>query len=179
MGILYPESFDCQAIFLLKIKYFSILFYEQLKLTKGNMDSVFENTGSRIKNVRKLLNITQDDFAEKLNIALASLSNYENGKQPPPFEIFIDMATKFNVNLEYIVLGKGEPFNRKGSDFDIVFEDNAFGEVTEDIRKMFLKFKRSNWLISIILGSFKQFLFDNKKKLEKEIKENEQKKEEK
>ena len=62
--------------------------------------------GSRIAQRRKSLNIHQKELAESLNISRGHLSNIENGKNPPGFELFLDICTKLKVNTDYITMGK-------------------------------------------------------------------------
>lgn len=61
--------------------------------------------GVQIKNLRKEQNLTQEQFAEKLNITRQAISNWENNRNLPDIEMLIQMSTVFNVSLEQLILG--------------------------------------------------------------------------
>jgi transcriptional regulator with XRE-family HTH domain len=63
--------------------------------------------GQRIRDVRKHMLINQTDFARSLGITAAYLSAMENGKIEPDFEFLYKVEKFFNVNLLYIITGKG------------------------------------------------------------------------
>jgi len=63
--------------------------------------------GKRIKDVRKHLLINQTDFARHLGMPTAHLSAMETGKIKPDFDFLYKVEKFFNVNLLYIITGKG------------------------------------------------------------------------
>jgi transcriptional regulator with XRE-family HTH domain len=142
------------------------------------MDSSAESVGLRIKKARKLLNLRQEDLAKDLNMGMSTLSNYEKGKKYPVCEFFIAMATQYNISVEYLVLGIGEPFINLEKGWDDFFKDKPFGDFTDDVKKMLFYMKRSNWALSFINAHFKGFFIKNREDIEKEIQENEGQKEE-
>ncbi|MEG2412649.1 MAG: helix-turn-helix transcriptional regulator [Clostridium sp.] len=59
----------------------------------------------RIKELRKLNNMTQTDLGKLLRVGNTTVSMYESGNSTPNDEIKFKMAEYFNVSLDYL-LGK-------------------------------------------------------------------------
>lgn len=64
--------------------------------------STFEQ---RFKLIRGAMN--QVEFADLVGITKQKVSNYENGVVKPTFEVFYLLATKLNVNLNWLFTGAG------------------------------------------------------------------------
>lgn len=65
---------------------------------------------SRIKELRKALGLTQNDFGVRLGLAPNTITNYETGRREPSNQIIIAMCREFNVNEEWLRTGEGEMF---------------------------------------------------------------------
>ena len=65
---------------------------------------------SRIKYLRKELNLSQQEFAEKIHISRSQLSYYESGTVNIPQRSQNEICEKFNVNKEWLLTGKGEMY---------------------------------------------------------------------
>ena len=78
----------------------------------------------RIKQLRKALELTQQEFADKIGVKRNSFANYETGRNTPIDAIIVSMCREFNVNEEWLRTGKGEMFNKMDST-DITY--NHFG----------------------------------------------------
>jgi len=63
--------------------------------------------GKRIKQIRNKLNISQKNFASELSTSAPKLSNYENGKYGVKTDMLEILYIKFNINLNWLVTGKG------------------------------------------------------------------------
>lgn len=66
---------------------------------------------ARITAVREHLGLNQKDFAASLGKSPSYISVIENGKRLPAVDFFILIANIHNVNLEYLIHGKGDMFN--------------------------------------------------------------------
>jgi transcriptional regulator with XRE-family HTH domain len=66
--------------------------------------------GSRIRVIRQALKMTQVDFAQKLNASGTAISEIEGGKYKPNYDLILRLGQEFNVNLNYLIYGKGEIF---------------------------------------------------------------------
>lgn len=62
----------------------------------------------RIKEIRKSLNLTQEEFATKLSITRGALSRIESGDRNPSSQTIELICSKFNVCREWLEFGTGE-----------------------------------------------------------------------
>ena len=65
---------------------------------------------NRIKQIREDSGLTMTAFAEKLNIGVSIVSMMESGKRGISERTKKDICEKFNVNLEWLETGEGEPY---------------------------------------------------------------------
>ena len=59
--------------------------------------------GLRIKELREKVGWSQEDLGRKVNKSKSTISLYENGGLVPPGDTLIEMASLFNVSLDYLV----------------------------------------------------------------------------
>ena len=91
----------------------------------------------RVKEVRKALKLTQDQFADELNITRSSLSVIEIGKTAVTERNIKEICSKFKVNQDWIRYGEGEMFKEMSFEEELA---EYFGEVitnTSDSSKEF------------------------------------------
>lgn len=65
-------------------------------------------TGKRIKEVRKMNGLTQAEFSSIFNITNVHLGNVERGKTGSSIELLVEISIRFNVSLDFLILGKSE-----------------------------------------------------------------------
>jgi transcriptional regulator with XRE-family HTH domain len=68
-----------------------------------------ESIGERVKYIRKMYKLNQQQFSTALDISQGRLSEIEKDKCKPSAETLISISTKFNVNLNWLLLGEGAP----------------------------------------------------------------------
>lgn len=56
----------------------------------------------KLKELRVLNNLTQQEIANKIGITQFTYCNYEKEKTQPPIELLIKIANFFNVSLDYL-----------------------------------------------------------------------------
>lgn len=64
----------------------------------------------RLKELRKILNLTQQEFADKLGIKRNTIANYESGRNEPIGSVFSLICKEFNVNENWLRNGIGSMF---------------------------------------------------------------------
>ena len=64
----------------------------------------------RIKKLRKTLDLTQQEFADKLNIKRNTVATYERGKSNPSDAAVVLICKTFNVSETWLRTGEGEMF---------------------------------------------------------------------
>ena len=64
----------------------------------------------RLKKLRKALDLTQQEFADKIGIKRNSFANYETGRNTPIDAIIVSICREFNVNEDWLRDGIGDMF---------------------------------------------------------------------
>lgn len=88
--------------------------------------------GLRFKEARKKSGFTQEEVRKDLDISQSSLSQFENQENIPIYLIKYAVE-KFNVNLDWLILGEGNMFKIGKGDINISDTDNL------DKRELLLK----------------------------------------
>lgn len=81
-----------------------------MKKEKRATKEVLQEIGLRVRAVRVKVGLTQDEFADEVNMARMSISQVENGNVGPSFELLYGMMVRFDVNISYIFTGIGGMF---------------------------------------------------------------------
>ena len=66
--------------------------------------------GKRLKQARQLKELSQEDFGKILGLTKQSISRVENDKTFVSKEILCNMIVNFNLNINYLLTGKGQMF---------------------------------------------------------------------
>lgn len=87
----------------------------------------------RIKKIRKGLDLTQQEFADRIGIARGNVGAYEVGKNAPSDAVISLICREFNVSEEWLRTGSGDMFvkrtrNQIITDFagDLINEPDTF-----------------------------------------------------
>jgi transcriptional regulator with XRE-family HTH domain len=64
-----------------------------------------------LKKIRLELGLSVAKFAEKLEMSANTLTNYEQSRREPSYNLFVQLNKKLNVNLNWFVSGHGNMFN--------------------------------------------------------------------
>lgn len=78
----------------------------------------------QIKNLRTQEKLTQEQFAEKLNITRQAVSNWENDRNLPDIEMLILIAQNFHISLDELILG-GNDMNKETTMADKLVKDGS------------------------------------------------------
>ena len=63
-----------------------------------------------LRKLRKYLNFTVEEFAEKLEVPPRTLGAYERLERTPSIELAVLLNKKFNVNINWLISSKGNMF---------------------------------------------------------------------
>lgn len=66
----------------------------------------------RIRKLRRNLDLTQQEFAERIGIKRNTIANYESGRNEPIDAVVSLICREFNVNEQWLRNGIGEMFVR-------------------------------------------------------------------
>lgn len=64
----------------------------------------------RIKAIRKILDLNQTDFGNKIGVKQGSVAAYESGSRFPLDSVIVSICREFNVNETWLRTGEGEMF---------------------------------------------------------------------
>lgn len=59
----------------------------------------------QIKQLRQKNNLSQSQFAEKLNVTRQAVSNWENNRNLPDLAMLIEISQVFHISLDQLILG--------------------------------------------------------------------------
>lgn len=74
------------------------------------------NVGDRIKILRNQLELTQQEFADRLGVKRGTIANYELGRNEPIDAVVTLICHEFNVDRVWLETGEGEPFREVSRD---------------------------------------------------------------
>jgi transcriptional regulator with XRE-family HTH domain len=89
-----------------------------------------------LKEIRKTLKMTQDEFSAQFGVSKATYVRYELGEMMPKAQFLSLLAKKFHINLNWLLTGKGER-SLDGNHLDIslinpkVFQDKRYLELLD------------------------------------------------
>jgi len=75
--------------------------------------------GDRLKQLRKGLNLTQQEFADRIGISRGNIGAYEVGKNALSDAVVSLICKEFSVNEEWLRTGEGDMFLPVEQDTDI------------------------------------------------------------
>lgn len=106
----------------------------------------------RIKQLRKKLNLTMDQFGKSLGVTKSTISNIENGNRNATNHFIKSVCLNFNVNEDWLRNGTGDMFVELTPDEEI---EQFIGDVLNDKEDNFkrrlisalAKLDDSDWLV--------------------------------
>ena len=73
--------------------------------------------GERIRELRKTLKMTMEQFGEKIGVTKSTISNIENGNRNATEHMVKSICREFNVDYIWLTTGDGEMFVDTDDDF--------------------------------------------------------------
>ena len=93
-------------------------------------------TNTRIKKLRKALDLTQAEFASRIGTTQNSLAGYETGRRNPSSSVINNICKTFNVSEHWLRTGSGEPFLELSRDDEIAaFVNSLMQQESESFRR--------------------------------------------
>jgi transcriptional regulator with XRE-family HTH domain len=72
---------------------------------------LYMDTGERIKQARKRLDLTQEAFGKLAGVSKAAVSYWESGQTKPERDALLSLKRKRGISPEWVTSGKGEMFD--------------------------------------------------------------------
>lgn len=93
----------------------------------------------RLKKLRKTLDLTQQEFADRLQIKRNTVATYEAGKSNPSDAAVSLICREFNVNENWLRTGEGEMFIKLTRDEEIAaFIGKTLTTESDTFKKRFI-----------------------------------------
>lgn len=95
--------------------------------------------GSFLKELRKGKNLTQEQLAEKFNVASRTVSRWENGNNMPDLSILVELADFYDIDIRELIDGerKSENMTEEMKDTLVKVADYSESEKENIIRKLY------------------------------------------
>lgn len=101
--------------------------------------------GERIKDLRKSLGLTLEEFGKKLGVGKSAISNIENGSRNLTDQMSLSIHREFNVREEWLRDGTGEMFEPAASDeLDALAKEYGLSEGEKILIEHYVKLDESS-----------------------------------
>ncbi|MBD3288333.1 helix-turn-helix domain-containing protein [candidate division KSB1 bacterium] len=99
--------------------------------------------GVRFRNIREARNLSQAEMGNSLGIKYQHVSKYERGESVPTWENLIKMVELYNVNLNWLLTGRGKMFltplgyveKEDSTPHRVRDKDTKIEEIVEELKK--------------------------------------------
>ena len=121
----------------------------------------------RIRALRKALDMTQKEFAEKIGLKRNSVASYEIGKNYPMDTVIKSICREINVNEDWLRTGEGEMFIQLPEEDEVaayvsdLLEDDGENPLYLIIKEIMHTYNEVSPKSQEILCDFSKRLLDN------------------
>lgn len=92
----------------------------------------------RIKELRRALDLTQDEFGGRIGITKSSISTMESGRSNPSEQTLRSMCREFGASYLWLTTGEGSMFENGSDDAALhVMVDRVMASENERIKQIF------------------------------------------
>ena len=91
------------------------------------------------KKLRKALDLTQQEFADKLKVSRSNIATYEVGKNNPADAVINLICREFNVSEGWLRTGEGEMFVKQTEDDELAMVFSAVAASDDDLIKRIIR----------------------------------------
>ena len=95
-----------------------------------------EQIGRFLKTLRKENDMTQEQLAERLNVASRTVSRWENAKTMPDFDVLIELAKLYDVSVDELLNGAHNSENQNSVNANAI---HSIAEYTGKEKERLLK----------------------------------------
>lgn len=90
--------------------------------------------GEKLKQIRQKLLLTQDEFAGALEMKSRAYAAYERNENKPPLFMLEMLCNDYDVNLNWLISGKGNMFNSAPENVSSDIKDEIIKTVEEYLK---------------------------------------------
>ncbi|MBR3187282.1 MAG: helix-turn-helix transcriptional regulator [Lachnospiraceae bacterium] len=96
--------------------------------------------GDRIKQLRKELELTQEEFSGRLGIKRNTVAQYEIGRNEPQESVISLICREYNVSKKWLLTGEGEMFAKLDPDEELYqWAEKILSGQSGDFRQRFVR----------------------------------------
>ena len=117
-----------------------------------------EEFGQRIRQVRENLRLQQKEFAAGLGKSESYICQIEKGNANPTFEFFHELASKYNVSMDYLFYGKGDMIYKRKMPMD---GETEIRDAIDTMDDLYWYLEHSELFRHCIMGDAIRFLYNN------------------
>ena len=131
--------------------------------------------GQRVRELRKILDLTLEKFGKKLGVGKTAISNIENETRNLTEQMLLSICREFNVNEDWLRTGEGEMFKERSPSEEIGYyvEDlleydghgNPFYDMIIEMMKTYAELDEKS---QAVIRDYFRFVSDGIHKKEKE-----------
>ena len=131
---------------------------------------MLNGVGSRLKEIRQQLKLTQQQLGDKLGINGSAVGKYEIGISFPTGKMLDLLATQYNVSMDYLLCGRGTLFY---DDEDTPDWSRSEGMVEGDkeLEELFSLVTSMSWVRHAVVGYFQRFRLEHRHLIDKGLQE--------
>ena len=112
---------------------------------------------TRIKQLRKALGLTQQEFADKIKVKRNTVATYEMGRSAPSDAALSLICKEFNVRLEWLRTGEGEMFAARNRRDELADAINRFLDAPESFKQrlvsVLIRLDAADWAVLEKIGN--------------------------
>ena len=131
---------------------------------------MFNEVGSRFREIRHKLKLTQQQLGDKLGINGSAVAKYENGVSFPTGKMLDLLASQYNVSMDYLLCGRGTLFYEDKDTPDWSRSGNMV-EGDKELEELFSLVTSISWVRHAVVGYFQRFKLEHRHLIEKGLQE--------
>ncbi len=110
-------------------------------MVKGGVIYESKKVGHFLKELRNEKKLTQEELAEKLGVSNRSISRWENGVTMPDFDLIIELAKYYDIEIKEILDGeRSDSMNRQDEELILKIADYNNNERDSFSKRMSIMF---------------------------------------
>ena len=90
--------------------------------------------GERLKKIRKSLDLSQEEFGKKIGLSRGAIASVEADGNKFSQDTLCKLIQTFDININYLLIGIGSPFNLKEN-------DSTKNEFLNDVQNILTKYE--------------------------------------
>ena len=124
--------------------------------------------GSRLKEIRQRLKMTQEQLGKKLGVNASAVAKYEYEVTFPNINMLNILASQYNVSMDYLVCGRGTLFYEDKDTPDSDRYKNII-DGDKEMEELFSLVSSISWVRYAVLSYFQRFKLEHRHLMEKEL----------